>query len=85
MSIRFLRWLAAFLARRRWWFMSTMVASFAGPPTDRAHLLLDPQEGDACEFFSAQKTYPQDCQTDGHYLCCECGRRADDAQPLEDL
>lgn len=72
-----MRRLATLLYHLGWPRLARLVAGLAPPPTDRAHLLMAPEKGDACDAWTP--TYPDDgppnCRTDGHYLCEGCGRR----------
>ena len=67
------RHLAASLFRSGRPTLARAVAALAGPPTDRAHLLLDPRDHDACDTFTTGVVL-RDCATDGHYLCEDCTR-----------
>ena len=68
------RRLAAHLFWRGWFGLARLVLRFAPPATDRAHLLIAPEDWDRCDAFSATEAH-RDCETDGHYLCRGCGRR----------
>ena len=69
-----IRTAASWLFRRGWIRSARLVAAVAPPPTNRAHLLIDPSPGDDCDAFTQDATI-SDCETDGHYLCGECARR----------
>lgn len=64
--------------------MARALSALGPPPTDRAHLLLDPREGDACDAFSSEVLRSL-CDGDGHYLCASCARFAPSSPPEEAL
>jgi len=43
-----------------------------GAPVNRAHLLTGPRDHDDCDAFEQGTPGSGDCETDGHWLCCEC-------------
>ena len=70
------RAMAARLFRLGWVRAARLVSRLAPPPTDRAHLLIDPGPGDECAAFTTSALVISECWTDGHYLCDYCARRA---------
>ncbi len=77
-----IRPLAAWLFRYGLIAAARMVSRFAPAPTNRAHLVLDPADGDECDAF--QPIAGRDCAGDGHYLCRECGCFVDEDRYLEE-
>ena len=72
-----IRRLVARLADRGWWQLARLLACLTGPPTNRAHLLLNPSPSDDCNYYvHHSKIVAADCTSDGHYLCQGCARRA---------